>query len=236
MKSPYSSSNIISKVIFDFNSVETWAVGSDNWPVTWADDNHQYSAWGDGGGFGGTNSDGRVSLGVARIEGDRNSFKGFNVWGGKNPETKATFKGKSYGVVCIAGNLYMWVSPGSGMENLISQTVFKSSDHGHTWERGNWSFHKHQSILHPTFLQFNKNYEGARGNYAYIYSIRLKGDRIGKSQAPGQMIDLMRVKKDRIMNRSAYEFFAGLSKSDSPTWSSNINLRQPVFEDPNGVG
>jgi hypothetical protein len=29
-----------------------------------------YAAWGDGGGFGGTESIGRASFGVARIEGD----------------------------------------------------------------------------------------------------------------------------------------------------------------------
>ena len=46
------------------------AEGSDNWPVTWSDDDHQYAVWGDGGGFEGNESDGRASFGVARIEGD----------------------------------------------------------------------------------------------------------------------------------------------------------------------
>ena len=31
--------------------------GSDNWPITWADDGHQYTSWGDGCGFGGGNDD-----------------------------------------------------------------------------------------------------------------------------------------------------------------------------------
>lgn len=42
--------------------------------------------WGDGGGFGGTNTDGRSSLGVARIVGDSSNYQGFNRYGGKNGE------------------------------------------------------------------------------------------------------------------------------------------------------
>ncbi|HJX09709.1 MAG TPA: hypothetical protein VJ733_04335 [Candidatus Binatia bacterium] len=32
---------------------------SDNWCITWADNDHQYTSWGDGGGFGGDQKDGR---------------------------------------------------------------------------------------------------------------------------------------------------------------------------------
>ena len=37
------------------------------------------------------------------------------------------------------------------------------------------------------------------------------------------------------MVRSAYEFFAGMS-GNSPTWSSDITQRQPVFSNSEGVG
>ena len=39
------------------------APGSDNWATTWADDDNQYTVWGDGGGFGGTGQVGRVLYG-----------------------------------------------------------------------------------------------------------------------------------------------------------------------------
>lgn len=65
-EAPYPSSPVIEKVAFDVATHERRAPGSDNWAITWADDDHQYAVWGDGGGFGGTNSDGRVSLGIAR--------------------------------------------------------------------------------------------------------------------------------------------------------------------------
>jgi len=66
---PYPPSSIIIGLQFNLSTIIERASGSDNWAITWADDDHQYATWGDGGGFGGTNNDGRVSLGVARIEG-----------------------------------------------------------------------------------------------------------------------------------------------------------------------
>lgn len=53
-KAPYPPSPVITAVAFDFASRDRRAPGSDNWPITWADDDHQYAAWGDGGGFGST--------------------------------------------------------------------------------------------------------------------------------------------------------------------------------------
>ena len=60
---PYPQSTKIREIVFDWSSHISLARGSDNWPITWADDDHQYTSWGDGGGFGGSNSKGRVSLG-----------------------------------------------------------------------------------------------------------------------------------------------------------------------------
>src|SRR5687767_11439891 len=91
VKPPYPPSPVIARAEFDFSTHRRLAPGSDNWPTTWADDGHLYSAWGDGGGFGGTNSKGRVLLGVARIEGDASNYTGKNVWGGFEPEQPAQF-------------------------------------------------------------------------------------------------------------------------------------------------
>ena len=58
-ESPYSKSEVIKGINFDWSFHIRLAPGSDNWPVTWADDGNQYVVWGDGGGFGGTNGIGR---------------------------------------------------------------------------------------------------------------------------------------------------------------------------------
>src|SRR3990172_7044079 len=42
-KIPYPPSQVITGVSFDWSSREQMASGSDNWPVTWAADGHQYT-------------------------------------------------------------------------------------------------------------------------------------------------------------------------------------------------
>ena len=92
---PYPPSPVISDITFEWSSHERHAPGSDNWPITWADDGHQYTAWGDGGGFEGTNNEGRVSLGMAVVKGGASSYEGSNLWGGVGALYQAIFGGKS---------------------------------------------------------------------------------------------------------------------------------------------
>jgi len=47
-EAPYPPSPVIKGVTFDFSSRDRRAPGSDNWAITWADDDHTYAAWGDG--------------------------------------------------------------------------------------------------------------------------------------------------------------------------------------------
>jgi hypothetical protein len=230
---PYPPSAEIAGVTIDWSTHDRRAPGSDNWPITWADDGHQYTSWGDGGGFGGTNSDGRVSLGFARIEGDSRSYDGFNAWGGKNGENPAEFDGKSYGIISVDGTLYAWRSPGSGPAGYDRATVYQSSNHGASWAAADWDLLGADGLINPTFLQFGRDYEGARDSYVYVYANELKDASDLKVQKPGE-IALLRVPRTGIMDRSQYEFFAGLDGSGLPMWVSSIALRQPVFEDRDG--
>lgn len=235
-EAPYPPSPVIANVTFDLATHERRAPGSDNWAITWSDDDHQYAAWGDGGGFGGTNSDGRVSLGVARIEGATDDYQGFNVWGGKNAENAAKSGGKSYGILSVGGVLYMWVGPGSDATSYQETRLYKSTDRGATWSKTEWAFTKADRLVMPTFCQFGRDCAGARDDYVYAFTIRLQGNptRLNVHE-PGQ-IDLMRVPKDRLLERAGYEFFAGLDNGGGPTWTKDVAARRPVFEDPNGVG
>jgi hypothetical protein len=235
LRPPYPPSPIISGIEFDWSTHDRRAPGSDNWPITWADDGHQYTVWGDGGGFGGTNDEGRVSLGVARVEGSGDGYRGHNIWGGAEPENPAQFEGKSYGIISIKGIFYMWVSPLSDANNYDEARLAISYDHGATWTLADWAFTASDELVLPTICQFGQDYAGARDDYLYSYAIRLKDDWSLKVQRPGE-IDLMRVPADRIMDRAAYEFFAGFDQAGSPIWTAELAARTPVFEDPNGVG
>ncbi|HQK93126.1 MAG TPA: hypothetical protein PLD23_06455 [Armatimonadota bacterium] len=245
---PYPPSPVIAGVSFDWATHQRAAPGSDNWPLTWADDGHQYTAWGDGGGFGGTNSEGRVSLGVARIEGDFEGHRGINLWGGRGNEERnsPTFPGKSYGILCVGGVLTMWVGmfePDADPWRDVRLAV--SRDHGFSWQLADWVLTREDGVMLPTMCQFGQDYAGARDEYVYHYWPRYRSahgpdgysDKVPwiVVQRPGA-IDLARVHRDRILDRGAYEFFAGVDDHGAPHWTRDLSAREPVFEDPNGVG
>jgi hypothetical protein len=230
-QAPYPPSPVISGVTWDFSGMTQAAPGSDEWPITWSSDDNLYTSWGDGGGFGGTNDNGRVSIGVARVSGTGDSWQGTNVFGGFNSEAPATFVGKSAGILSVGGVLYMNVQEQDVWED--SKMGF-STDFGHTWTFSNGSFSNspwdftNGNFVGPTFLQFGKDYAGARDNYVYGYDVEA-------GSSPHNIV-MFRVPKTQIMTRASYEFFAGLDGSGNPTWTADINQMKPVFTDPNGVG
>lgn len=239
---PYPPSPIIESVTFDFTTHKRFAPGSDNWPITWAGDGHQYTAWGDGGGFSGTNSQGRVTLGVARVQGDKEDYQGFNVWGGQHAEAPSSFGGKSYGILCVENILYLWVAPQPN-PHLKESRLAWSIDYGKTWQQADWAFSFDDQLTIPTFLNFGKNYESARDIYVYSYYIHptwgpgnsTEGRHGFDVHAPGRVY-LSRVPKEAILDRDQYQFFAGMDEDENPRWSSDLIQKQPAFEDSNGVG
>ena len=231
---PYPPSTHITGMSFRWETYRRLAPGSDNWPLTWSADGHQYTSFGDGGGFGGTGTRGRVSLGFARVEGNASDYSGRNVWGGVGAEVPATFTGKSYGLLAIGTDLYMWrCGAGSNRTAYRFQQLYKSTDSAKTWRAANWQFPGSLTFYCPTFLQFGQGYAGARDDYAYMYAAERNSD-AWEVHAPGRVM-LMRAPKNRLMDRAAYRFFAGRDARGAPRWSANIAERAPVFEDPNGA-
>lgn len=240
---PYPPSPVIDRVEFDFSTHRRFAPGSDNWPTTWASDDHLYSVWGDGGGFDGTNSKGRVKLGVARITGSATDYVGKNVWGGLASENPAQFEGKSYGVLSVAGVLYMWVAPQPN-PHLATAQIAVSRNQGATWTLADWKFEFADMLTIPTFLNFGRDYTGARDRFVYSYYIEPAwGPGVAtKTTAhsfdvhqPGR-VHLSRVPKDSILERQKYEFFASIGSDEQPVWTTDLRRKQPVFADANGVG
>lgn len=230
-ESPYPPSPLIKGITWDHpTTIVRKALGSDNFPMTWADDGNLYTVWGDGGGFGGSNTDGRVSLGVGRIEGSPQKFVAHNIFGGKNSEVKATFGGKSYGILSVNKTLYMWVGPGSTWEANKQTRLAWSHDHGKTWQLSEVFFRYTDGFSSPTFLNFGCDYAGARDKYVYVYAY----DASNGPKGPYTKVNLLRVPKDRIKNRAAYEFFKGNDAMGSPLWTKDVSQREPVFLDQRG--
>jgi CubicO group peptidase (beta-lactamase class C family) len=216
---PYPKSPLIEKVSFDpVASITRRAIGSDNWPITWADDDLLYTAYGDGWGFEPGTRD-KLSLGFARISGGARDFRGENVRSASGERIGDGQRGpKASGMLGIEGVLYMWV------RNVANSQLAWSADHGRTWK---WGFRFSTSFGSPAFLNFGRDYDGARDDFVYTYS------QDGPSAyVPDDGIVLARVARSKISERLSYEFFAGLDESGRPLWNSRIEVREPVFRFP----
>lgn len=216
---PLKASAVIRAVHFDPEStIVRKAYDSDNWPITWGDDDNLYTAYGDGHGFEPFIKP-KLSLGLARVEGGPRDFHGVNVRSASAERTGGGEKGpKASGMLMVDGTLYMWV------RNTHNATLAWSTDHGLNWT---WGFTLDTSFGCPTFLNFGRNYAGAADDYAYIFSQDGPG-----AYEPYDGVVVARVRRDRIRDRAAYEFFAGSDASGAPTWSPDVSARAHVIHDP----
>ena len=233
--SPYPPSPVISDITWDQSTILRRGKGSDIWIPTWGSDGHIYSSWGDGDGFAPGScpykSECYSSLGVARIVGPPENFIGTNVWGEPGyAENVATFDGKAGGIVSVDGVLYMFIGPGSTWDAVATTYLAWSNDLGASWQKSSDVFFRATTdgFGPPLILNFGQDYEGARDNYLYLYSTDLSAGESG----PFVDVDMARVHKDQIKNRSAFEFFRGLDGNGNPLWTKNVNQRKPVFSDP----
>ena len=110
----------------------------------------------------------------------------------------------------------MWV------RNAGNAQLAWSTDRGKTWAWADWKLTT--SFGCPTFLNFGKDYAGARDEFVYVYS----PDADGAYDSADRMV-LARVPKDRIKDRDAYEFFRGLSDG-KPLWTRDVKDRAAVLD------
>ncbi|MBN9120103.1 MAG: serine hydrolase [Planctomycetes bacterium] len=216
-RAPYPPSRVITGIEWaPKDAIVRKAKGSDNWPLTWADDDHQYTAYGDGNGFEPFVPE-KLGLGIARVEGEPDKFTGVNV---RAPTAENRGYGKdgkkASGTLVVDGVLYMLT------RNAGNSQLAWSKDHGKTWEWAGWKFTT--SFGCPTFLNFGKNYDGARDEFVYVYS-----HDADSAYQPADRMVLARVPKGKIAERSAYEFFKGLDVSNQPAWIKTIGERGAVF-------
>ncbi|MBN1506786.1 MAG: hypothetical protein JW955_08065 [Sedimentisphaerales bacterium] len=217
---PYPpSEDIIGVTWAPLDTIVRKACGSDNWPITWADDNDQYAAYGDGWGFE-PKSDRKLSLGLAKILGGPESLEGVNIHSKTGDWTGDDKAGpKASGLLCVKSVLYMLV------RNVGNSQIAWSDDHGAIWNWCDWKFET--SFGAPTFLNFGRDYAGRRDDFVYVYS----HDRDG-AYVPADCMVLARVPLARIRECKAYEFLRSFDESHRPIWTRNIHERGAVFVNP----
>jgi CubicO group peptidase (beta-lactamase class C family) len=219
---PYPPSAVIKAIRWaPKDSIVRKARGSDTWPLTWGDDDAQYTAYGDGNGFDPPVPD-KLSLGFARVVGPPEDFAGINIRSATGERKGDGDRGqKASGMLSVGGVLYMWV------RNADNSRLAWSSDHAKTWTWCDWRFET--AFGCPTFLNFGKDYAEARDDYVYIYT----PDGDSAYRAADRMV-LARVPKGRITDRAAYEFFRGRGEGGMPLWTEDMAGRRSVFDHPGG--
>ncbi len=217
---PYPQSDLITSVEFaPAETVIRLARGGDVWPLTWASDDHLYTAYGDGYGFL-PNTEIKLSLGISRVTGNPPDIEGSNIRTRTGERVGDGMYGpKASGMLMVDGTLYMLV------RNVDNSQLAWSDDYGKTWEWAGWRFRSGFGC--PTFLNYGKDYEDARDKYVYVYS-----QDEGSAYKPTDAMILARVPKNRIKERDSYVYFAGYDRNSKPRWSEDYNKREAVFTNP----
>lgn len=215
--SPYPPSPVIKGIEWaPASTIIRKAKGSDNWPITWGDDDRLYTAYGDGRGFEPL-VERKLSMGLAAVTGGPENFRGTNL---RSPTAERKGGGASgpkvSGILMVDGVLYMLV------RNTGNSQLAWSTDRGRTWTWSPWRFET--SFGYPTFLNFGRNYDGARDEYVYIYS----QDSDSAYERADRMV-LARVSAKQITKRNAYEFFERLDAKGAPKWTGDVDQRGAVF-------
>ncbi|HOU14656.1 MAG TPA: hypothetical protein PKZ84_16235 [Anaerolineae bacterium] len=246
----YPRSTLIKNVVFD--KFRCHRGDGDMWPITWADDDHLYGGAGDNSGS---------PMNFWRIIGGPSDVFWGTGWGVRvelvhplpvNPKIYCqranlhpTHGVKPAGVLSLNGVLYMAVelhnygdNPAFNRQHNLSAWIITSLDYGKTWnlEATPTDFFTHR-LASPHFLQFGKDYAGARDGYIYTYFPGASDDDGGASYwENGDYILLGRVPKYSLLERRAWEFCGGVDAQGAPVWYPDDGQAEPVFSYPHMTG
>lgn len=207
----------------------------DLWPSCWSDDDALYTANGDGKAFGGT----FVDIAMSRVTGSPfaspPNLKGTTLAtaGALGPIwTKGNYNRKPTGMLCVDGAIYMAVQDLQfDFLDAPAATIAVSKDHGVTWswneDKPMFSDYVMTTLM---FLDFGKDSENAIDEYVYAYGIDNNWRFTSKRLSPTKLW-LARMPKAKVMDRSAWTYFAGTNDDGSPRFDAELANRKPVLED-----
>jgi hypothetical protein len=243
----YPESNLIKEVILD--KFRCHRGDGDMWPITWADDGNLYGAAGDNTGS---------PMNFWRIMGGpMDAFLGTG-WGVyvelidnkpvdpkqycQKPNLHPKNGVKPAGLICINGVLYFAVelhnygdNPAFNRQHNINSWIMTSVDYGKSWNREATPTDFFTGRLaSPHFLQFGKDYEGARDEYVYAYFPA--ADDGNSYWENGDYILLGRANKYSLLQRNEWEFYSGMNENKEPLWDKNDDMAVPVFRYPSMTG
>lgn len=213
----------------------------DMWPITWADDGNLYGAAGDNQGS---------PMNIWKIEGhpDQREWMPTPYLYLQNnlplePKKYCTLPGvnKKWGLkpaslLCVEGVLYLSVQQMNfgdcekfNRQHNLGAAIFSSRDYGLSWKQETgWDFFSSR-LGAPHFIQFGKNYEGARDSFVYAY---FPSSEDGESYWDnGDFLLLGRTPKEALLSRESWRFYSGDGQ-----WSAEEDRAKAVFTYPKMTG
>jgi hypothetical protein len=241
----FPASTMITGLVWNFTGRVQLAVGSDLWPLTQTSDGAMFGGWGDGGGFTGDNTRGRVSIGFGKMTGTPPSLTGTNLWGSSPSfaQNPATFCGKPEGTISVGGTIYVWV--GSSFNDSANdffrcaanpsptQTRLASStDGGKHFTEASFVIAHTPGAIHPNaFINFGRDNAGARDGFVYFTG----GKTTDAAEHEDGQLYLIRTTPANVATMSTWQYFTGLDANTKPIWGTAAAARG-VFADPDFGG
>ncbi|MBN1348270.1 hypothetical protein JXJ21_02575 [candidate division KSB1 bacterium] len=227
----------------------------DNWHLTWANNDKQYVGLCDGSGWEGMPQAAYNSRMYAISGGPpRPVFEFLDDYPDliNGATARECFRYYNFGILALHGTLYQFLSTPNRPfteENprIIGAKLIYSPDNGKTWcnQDGSspvrweaWDDRSKDSMVffeEPgdafsllTVLQMGKDYCHNSDGYIYVYAPN------GNTEGTMNQLVMFRVRKEHLLNRRAYEFFAGFSSGENAQWSDRIEDRAVVHAFPSG--
>ena len=228
----------------------------DNWHTTWANDDKQYVLLADGSGWPEAvgNTGKTYNTRVFAINGDPPNHTFEHLPGYPDMDhSKHTMYG--FGILALDGNIYHFLTtadhnpnddPPLYVSRFIGAKLVYSPDNGESWKNqdgtplrwGTWDERDRDNLVFHyepgdafsllTMLQMGKNYEHNTDGYVYVYSPN------GNLEGAMNQLVMFRVRKDRILDRAAYEYFVSRDHDGAASWSSDVHAKGVVHTFPSG--
>ncbi len=189
--------------------------------MTWADDDAIYTTWGDGTGFD-PKVQKKLSCGFARVTGLADRFSGVNVRSAAEQPGQGRAGLKGWGILSVDGALYLWFGH-ADRKGGTAQLAW-SRDRAKTWTFADWKFAEFGLL---GFVNFGKDYQGARDGFVYAYS------HDGPlADTPADRFILLRAPKGALASRDSWEFLQEVGPDGTPRWTREIARRGAAFRHP----
>jgi len=240
---PYPKSTLIQGVCMDKFRCHNGA--GDMWPITWADDDNLYGAAGDNSKspmnfwkINGMPDDNMLGTGwpvyLELIENMPINPKKYCQKPYLHPKSGV----KPASLLCVNGTIYLAAelhnygeNPSCNRQKNYSAWIITTYDYGKTWDTEATPVDFFIGRLaSPHFIQFGKDYEGARDEYIYAYFPA--GDDGGSYWENGDGLLLGRVDQFRVLDRSSWEFYVGVGADGCPQWNGDDSQADFVFRYP----